>query len=414
MDITRRNISVVIIDNKKDEHDYSELGYGVGIQGSAVKFANLILESTNDLFQKIYEFGGTDSIITIGRDLDTRVLTDSSFEFRKKWVHFNDFDIMAVNRSVVATLMTNIERERKGSELFSFFTSTYNTDKEVLERLYNSLKAQTYHNWNWWIIDDSTIPETIEIIHSFKDPRINVIKNEGAHGNIGYNKHLVASICDGNFLVEIDHDDEVLPECLETILKASNKYPDADFFYTYAMEEVNGHAIGYGDYFALGFGGYTDFVYNGNHESVPTSADINCYTVRHIVGLPNHVRCWKKNFYHKIGGHNCELTILDDMDILIRTFLYGKMCKIPRVLYIQHEGNSDEGNGFRLGNTTQVQRFPEILRMGRILKTRYDTPIHERILELGAVDDCWDKNEGCSNLNKKRENVVNFNYTFEE
>ena len=63
---------------------------------------------------------------------------------------------------------------------------------------------------------------------------------------------------------------------------------------------------------------------------VPITPDINALSIRHIVAEPNHVRCWKKEFYHKIGGHNIELSVLDDMDLLIRTFYMVKMCKIPK------------------------------------------------------------------------------------
>ena len=57
--------------------------------------------------------------------------------------------------------------------------------------------------------------------------------------------------------------------------------------------------------------------------------------------MPNHVRCWEKNFYHKIGGHNIDLSVADDMELIVRTFLYGKMAKVNKVLYIQHQGESD-------------------------------------------------------------------------
>ena len=46
------------------------------------------------------------------------------------------------------------------------------------------------------------------------------------------------------------------------------------------------------------------------------SPEINPFSIRTIFAQPNHVRCWKKSFYHKIDGHNVSFGVLDDMEIL--------------------------------------------------------------------------------------------------
>jgi sRNA-binding carbon storage regulator CsrA len=197
--------------------------------------------------------------------------------------------------------------------------------------------------------------------------------------------------------------------------KAFNTYSDCDFVYSYAYEEIGGHSIWYGDNFALGLGKYEEHDILGEKIVIPITADVNALSIRHIVGAPNHVRCWKKEFYHKIGGHNKELSVLDDLDILIRTFLNGKMCKIPKVLYIQHEG---EDRGSRVhGDTTQSKRFNEILRLGCVLKDKYDEEIHNRLLELGVEDPYWtvfeNGYEGSIIHDGVKEGTVTLNYTLD-
>ena len=104
---------------------------------------------------------------------------------------------------------------------------------------------------------------------------------------------------------------------------------------------------------------------------------------------------------------------MDDLEILIRTFLHGKMCKIPKVLYIQHEGD-DPGNDRRNGSTTQSKRFDEIQRLGIVLKNRYDRDIHERLLNLGVGDPYWDDELGYSKIhNGPLPGTVDLNYTLE-
>ena len=137
-------------------------------------------------------------------------------------------------------------------------------------------------------------------------------------------------------------------------------------------------------------GYYRDEVVDGvpyKHVAI-TCRNINVKSIRGIYALPNHVRTWKKEFYHKIGGHNIELSVLDDMDVVIRSFIYGRVAKVDKVLYIQNQGES-RANG--RGDTATGSRLNEIARTNILLKWKYEVPIHERILELIGEDPVWNE-----------------------
>ena len=254
---------------------------------------------------------------------------------------------------------------------------------------------QTYVNWNWWIIDDSVNNYTSDFLNKIHDPRIMVVKNVTNHGSIGFNKHMVAMMCDGDYLVEVDHDDELTEDCLAK-LYACFEMSEADFVYSDCLEIIDGAPINYGEDFSYGQGYYRQEAINDEQYNFPvTCRNINAKSIRGIHALPNHIRCWKRDFYHKIGGHNVELSVLDDMDLLIRTFLYGRMAKVDKVLYIQHQGESNE-NG--RGNTATGGRLKEIQRVNWLLYQKYDQEIHNRIIELGYDDVIWDENNGTSDL----------------
>lgn len=387
----RNRISALIIDPEYKSHDYSLIttegdpiyGYKFGEHGFDLK----ILENTDDILKEINKFIGFDCMITIGDNINFAPLNALSFEFRKKWIHTKEFDPVWITRNIVNVFMYNLDRERDDNcKLFSIFTCTFNTPKRDFERLYNSLLNQTYRNWNWYILDDSTTPSTADMIAHYHDPRIVVIRNITNHGNIGFNKHLIASACNGDYLVEVDHDDELTSDCLELLLEAFKKYPDSDFVYSDGMEESGGKEVWYNTGFAYGLGVYRKEYAWGAERNIAVTPEINAISVRGIHALPNHVRCWKREFYHKIGGHNIELAVLDDMDLLIRTFLNGKMTKIEKVLYIQHEGESKHRAE---GPTTQSKRFYEIQRTNEYLRRKYDRQIHKRIIELGYEDQPW-------------------------
>lgn len=102
-----------------------------------------------------------------------------------------------------------------------------------------------------------------------------------------------------------------------------------------------------------------------------------------------------------------DLSVLDDMEIIIRTFLYGKMTKIDKALYYQYEGEGERGVN---KDNTQSKRFGEIQRTVWYIKDVYDKKIHERILELGFEDPAWNEQLGHSQLWKPHtpnENVMN-------
>jgi hypothetical protein len=106
------------------------------------------------------------------------------------------------------------------------------------------------------------------------------------------------------------------------------------------------------------------------------TSGINPKTIRHIVGVPNHFRAWERFFYHSIGGHNRRMSIADDYELIVRTFLHTKMVRIPKLLYLQFYHNSNTQNATR----------KDIQRRVRTISTFYNERIKNRFEELGFED----------------------------
>ena len=415
----KKTIAIIAIDPDSKSHEWNKVRTNYHDKTENT-FDITLLDKSDEIYSVLDKNRGFDCLITIGNNIAFEILNNLSFEYRKKWIHYEVFNAKQIVSGVQATFIKNINRPRVGEELFSIFTCSYKTPDSDVLRLYQSLCQQTYHNWNWWVLDDS--PEGTESYYDkLNDPRVTVIKNITNHGSIGFNKHMIAMCCDGDYLLEIDHDDEITPMCLEYIRNAFLKYPDTDFVYTYAVEEVDGTPVIYPNGFALGLGTYKRAIFNKAVYDIPETPDVNALSVRHIVGLPNHARCWKKEFYHRIGGHNTDLSVLDDMDLLIRTFLNGKMCKIPKFLYIQHEGTSSADNR---SSTAQSSRMGEILRVGNLLRAKYNREIHEWLISHDYEDPYW--NTAAAESNKDtvldawivdlwdgpKKGTTNFNYIY--
>ena len=272
----------------------------------------------------------------------------------------------------------------------SLFTPAYNTF-EKFNRCYNSVINQSFSDWEWIILDDSPDSKNYEYITDLvrDDYRIKVFKSNKQDGFIGSTKRQAASLCNGDYLVELDHDDELHHLALEYIVDAFKKFPDAGFCYSNSCETFEtGGNVRYGKGFGMGFGLHYDIAYKGK-QLVGADVPINASTIRHIVGVPNHFRCWKREMYFNLCRHNNKLYIVDDYELLVRTFLKTKMIHIPEVLYIQYMNSG--------GNNTQEPRRAEIQRLVDAIQKKYDNKIHQRILELGYKDWLWNDRENKSN-----------------
>jgi glycosyltransferase involved in cell wall biosynthesis len=241
-------------------------------------------------------------------------------------------------------------------------------------------------------------------------------------GNVGEAKHRAASLANGNWLVELDHDDYLMPDALETLAKASQKHPDAGFLYSDCCEMYeNGEMRQYGyigedwyghpeNKFDWGYAGHTWENIDGKNYLVHHYPNINPKSIRFNIGMPNHVRVWRKDIYNKVGGHNRSISVADDFELIVKTFLETKFVHIEKMLYIQYNNHS---------STVDINSV-DINRRARLIRDSYDKQIHQRILNLGGQD--WNWNEETQSSYKLQnwmdstkygpaEQVLNYIYT---
>lgn len=222
--------------------------------------------------------------------------------------------------------------------MISVITPTYKTPPDILNRTYASLLTQTFTDWEWVIIDDSPDDHhlTWQQINAYAahDARIRPFRPRHS-GSIGRVKRWGFMLAEGHFLVELDHDDELLPEALQRTHDAFTQNPDVGFVYSDWAECFPDGTYGtYPDGWAFGYG-ETLWHPQRQHHYMGT-AEINPVTVRHIVSAPNHLRAWRSTTYHEMNGHDARYEVCDDYQLYVRTFLHTRLHHIPELLYIQH------------------------------------------------------------------------------
>jgi glycosyltransferase involved in cell wall biosynthesis len=328
-----------------------------------------------------------DSIVTIGESFGKyQNLCKKSLDVRKRWIHKNEIDESTGEYAYQTANNYILDTDDKNTPLVSFFTPIYNTG-DKLRRTYGSVKSQSYTNWEWIIVNDSTDGgKTLKIAESISklDCRVKVYDFRRKSGGIvGESKYRAATLCSGEWIMELDHDDYLTCDAAYWMVEAFKAHPESMFVYSDCAEIWENHqSITYGDGFSFGYGSYRDEVYNGITYKAMNTSNINSKTIRHIVGVPNHFRAWNRKFYYNIGGHNRRLTIADDYELIVRTFLNTKMVRIPKMLYLQfyHQSN------------TQDKTRSDIQRRVKSISNFYNERIHQRFLELGATDWAYDEN----------------------
>ena len=105
----------------------------------------------------------------------------------------------------------------------------YNSDKFIGETI-QSVLNQTYKNFKLIIIDDKSDDKSFEIVSSFDDSRITVIKNDERLGFFkNWNKSL--TLINTKYGKILPHDDILHSKCLETQVSILSEYKKVSFVY---------------------------------------------------------------------------------------------------------------------------------------------------------------------------------------
>ena len=359
-----------------------------------------------DLARILREFA-PQAIVSIGRIEDFPQLLAAPFYVRRSWIHkeraadLRGIDIF--HCFLIAALPA--EPRSDAPQKISVFTPVYNTGREKLLRTYRSLREQTYADWEWVIADDhSSDAGTRDALAEIaRDYRVGVHNLAKPSGNIGELKGHLCSVASGQILLELDHDDVLTPDALAWTAAAFRRHPECGVAYTNWSERYEDSELchDYGNDYAFGYGRahwetharrYETFSDESAQYFVQDAPHINPKTIRHIVGVPNHIRAWTRAAYTAAGGYS-TLHVADDYELLVRLFLTTRFVHVPRLCYVQFYNTGSIGN-------TQRTRNKEIQRVVRFVSEHYERRIHQRLLELGVDDYVWNEALGRADFSR--------------
>jgi glycosyltransferase involved in cell wall biosynthesis len=105
--------------------------------------------------------------------------------------------------------------EHDGSPLFTVFTPTYNR-AHTLARVWDSLRKQTFRDFEWLVVDDGSTDGTAELIEGWRREAefpVRYVHQPNGGKHTAFNRGVAEAA--GQVFMSLDSDDECFPEALE-------------------------------------------------------------------------------------------------------------------------------------------------------------------------------------------------------
>lgn len=223
------------------------------------------------------------------------------------WIIKNEIS----NYQIMNSVMLNF----KYQPIISIIVPVYNPDKELLIECIESVRKQSYTNWQLCLADDCSPHEHVrEVLEYYQglDSRISVVFRE-QNGHISEASNSALEVATGEWVALLDHDDELSQHALYEVVKVLNEYPETLFIYS-DEDKINEQGNRCDPHFKSSWN--LDLLYSQNYVS--------------------HLGVYKTDIISKIGGFRKGYEGSQDYDLLLRysrEIDHKKIVHIPKVLY---------------------------------------------------------------------------------
>ncbi len=204
------------------------------------------------------------------------------------------------------------QAELKERPLISIVVPTYETDPLFLTQMIDSVRDQTYDNWQLCIADGSRTDQVEEMVRRFigSDHRIRY-QCLAHNGGISENTNQGFAMADGDYIALLDHDDLLVPSALYEMVKAVSE-THADVLYS-DEDKVSGDLSCYMDpHFKLDF-----------NQELLLGNNYIC-----------HFLMFSREVLEKAGGLDSRYDGAQDFDFVLRlSECARRIHHIPKILY---------------------------------------------------------------------------------
>ncbi|MCW6511415.1 glycosyltransferase family 2 protein [Lichenifustis flavocetrariae] len=193
---------------------------------------------------------------------------------------------------------------------FSIVVPVYNTEPDLLDRMVASVLVQWHADWELIIVDDASPDERTRVaLAQLSDPRIRV-ERQARNGGISAATNAALDLATGDFVVFLDHDDELTADCLHELALCIARQ-DPDFIYS-DEDKIDTD------------GGYIQPFFKPDWS--PDTMMSTMFTC--------HVMCVRRAILDVVGGLRSEFDGSQDYDFVLRLVeKTDRIAHIPKILY---------------------------------------------------------------------------------
>jgi GT2 family glycosyltransferase len=196
---------------------------------------------------------------------------------------------------------------------FSILTPVHETPADVLRAMLDSVLGQRFADWELCLVDDAseaahlgTMLAEIEAA----DPRVRVRRRE-ENGGIVVASNDALAMAEGEFVVLLDHDDELHPRALELVEGALAADSRIDYLYT-DEDKISESGHHSGPFF--------------KPDWSPERMRTQMYTC--------HLSVLRRSLVEEVGGFDPEFEGSQDWDLVLKVTERARaVAHVPRVLY---------------------------------------------------------------------------------
>jgi len=196
---------------------------------------------------------------------------------------------------------------------FSILTPVYETPADVLEAMLDSVRRQSFNDWELCLVDDRSAQLHVAAILNraeASDPRIHVQRREENGGIVAASSDALR-MAKGEFIALLDHDDTLHPDALAHFHKAILATPQAD--YLYSDEDKIDRA--------------------GHHSGPFLKPDWSPERMRTQM-YSCHLSVLRRSLAEEVGGFDAEFEGSQDWDLVLKVTERARaVLHIPKVLY---------------------------------------------------------------------------------
>jgi glycosyltransferase involved in cell wall biosynthesis len=196
----------------------------------------------------------------------------------------------------------------------SVYMPVWNMER-FIEKAIESVLDQTFQDFELVIVDDGSTDKTPNLVKDIKSSKIRFFQKD--HGGLADSKNFAKERCKGEYLVQLDADDEFCPTILEQEVEILSRYPEISAVYT--------------DYLRISENG--EEVETIRYEEFDTKTLIHRLFVDGKNPIPGAGTMERRWLFQRSGGHNPKLLREEDYEYVAKIARYARFYHIRSPLY---------------------------------------------------------------------------------